>query len=313
MTYEAAPWAELASRWRWLEELGYDSLWAGDHVWSSLNDGQVSRPRFDAWLLAGGIAAATTRVAVGTLVSSIAHRNPAIVAKQAVTVDHISGGRLVVGLGAGGNPADHAVTGVPLWSSRERAARLGESAAIVAGLLGSDSFDYNGEYYTVSGAVRAPAPVQAPRPPLLVAAHVPDTLAVAARYADIWSSYGSLFSQLRRGQRLSEAEAVDVTRQRAQRLDELAAAAGRRPGSIRKSFMAGFTDDQPWESVERFRDFIGRYTAIGITEFMFPYPLQGKAGEGVFEAVSLEVLPALRRLCDAATRHDPAATRMIQR
>jgi hypothetical protein len=86
----------LTRRWQWLEELGYDSLWAGDHVWSSLNDGQVSRPRFDAWLLAGGIAAATTRVTVGTLVSSIAYRNPAVVAEQAMTADHISGGRLVV-------------------------------------------------------------------------------------------------------------------------------------------------------------------------------------------------------------------------
>jgi alkanesulfonate monooxygenase SsuD/methylene tetrahydromethanopterin reductase-like flavin-dependent oxidoreductase (luciferase family) len=294
MTYEAAPWAELVSRWQWLEGLGYDSLWAGDHVWSSLNGGQASRPRFDAWLLAGGIAAATSRVTVGTLVSSIVYRNPAIVAKQAVTVDHISAGRLVVGLGAGGNPADHAVTGMPQWPSSERAARLGEAAAIVSGMLGDDSFDYQGSYYTVSGAVRAPAPVQLPRPPLLIAAHVPQTLSVAASYADIWSSYGSLFSQLRRGQRLSEAEALDVTRQRAERLDELAAAAGRRPDSITKSFMAGFTEDQPWESVERFRDFVGRYSAIGITEFMFPYPLQGKAGEGVFETVSQEILPGLR-------------------
>jgi alkanesulfonate monooxygenase SsuD/methylene tetrahydromethanopterin reductase-like flavin-dependent oxidoreductase (luciferase family) len=295
MTYEAAPWPELVDRWRGFEAQGWDSLWAGDHLWSSTDaGGATSRPRFDAWQLAGGIAAATERVTVGTLVSAFPLRNPAVVAKQTITLDHMSGGRFVPGIGAGGNPKDHAVAGVEEWTPATRAARFEEYSAVVKGMLEHDRFDYRGEHYRVDGAVRAPAPLADPRPPLLIAAHVEDTIRVAARDADIWSSYGTLFSQLRRGVKLSEADSHRVTRERGRLLDEHAERFGRDPATIRKSFMAGFTEDAPWESAERFTDFIGRFTEIGISEFMFPYPLQGPHKEGVFEEVVAEVLPRLR-------------------
>ncbi|TDC74567.1 LLM class flavin-dependent oxidoreductase [Streptomyces hainanensis] len=295
MTYEAAPWDELTARWRAFERQGWDALWAGDHLWSDLaDDGTTSRPRFDAWLLAAGIAAATERVTVGTLVSAFPLRNPAVLAKQAITLDHLSGGRFVTGIGAGGNPRDHAVAGADSWEPAERAARFGEYATVVRGMLDQDRFDFAGDHYRVEGAVRAPAPLAAPRPPLLVAAHLESTLTVAARHADVWSSYGSLFSQLRRGVRLTEAESVRLTARRGRLLDEHAERAGRDPATIRKTFMAGFTEDAPFESVERFRDFVGRYATIGITEFMFPFPLQGRHRDGVFEEVVARVLPALR-------------------
>lgn len=294
MTYEAAPWSELVERWRWFEDLGYDSLWSGDHVWSKLEDGKASRPRFDAWQLVAGMVSATRRVTVGPMVSSIAYRNPVVVAKQAVTLDHMSGGRLVVGIGAGGNPADHATAGVSCWPQEERVARFAESVAILDGLLTEDSFDFDGEHYTVQGGVRAPMPVQSPRPPLTVAAHIDQTLQIAARHADTWSSYGTLFSQLRRGEMLSETESLRVTRKRSQRLDEFADAAGRDPAGIRRSFMAGFTKDEIWTSAEAFRDFVGRFAEIGITEFVFPWPLQGKTTEGMFEEISENVIPELQ-------------------
>ncbi|MFE7977427.1 LLM class flavin-dependent oxidoreductase [Streptomyces shenzhenensis] len=295
MTYEAAPWPELTARWRRFEEQGWDSLWAGDHLWSALDaEGRPVRGRFDAWMLAAGIAAATSRVTVGTLVSAAPLRNPAMVAKQAVTLDHISGGRAVAGIGAGGNPKDLAYTGVPPWPPAERGDRLEDYLTVVRGILERDSFDHDGTYFSVQGAVRAPAPVRPERPPLLIAAHVDATLAVAARHADIWSSYGSLFSQLRRGVRLDEKTSVRLTKERAALLDAHAEHADRDPASIRKSFMAGFTEDAPWQSVERFRDFVGRFTDIGITEFMFPFPLQGPHREGVFEEVVADVLPRLR-------------------
>ncbi|MEU9963765.1 LLM class flavin-dependent oxidoreductase [Streptomyces malaysiensis] len=295
MTYEAAPWPELTARWRAFEEQGFDSLWAGDHVWSSIDDsGVTSRPRFDAWQLAAGMVAATERITVGTLVSAFPLRNPAVLAKQTITLDHMSGGRFVPGIGAGGNPKDHAVAGVESRPSAERAARFDEYSAVVGGLLRQDRFDFSGSHYRVEGAVRAPAPVAAPHPPLLIAAHVESTIRIAARDADIWSTYGTLFSQLRRGVKLSEAESLRLTRDRGRLLDEHAERFGRDPASIRKSFMAGFTEDAPWESTERFTDFIGRFSEIGITEFMFPYPLQGPHKEGVFEEVVAEVLPKLR-------------------
>ncbi|GHH71881.1 luciferase [Streptosporangium violaceochromogenes] len=293
MTYEAEPWPELTARWEWFERLGLDSLWAGDHVWSSIVEGRAVRPRFDAWLLLAGMAAATTRPTLGPLVSGMPFRGPAMVAKQAVTLDHMSAGRLVLGLGAGGNPADHAACGVPLWGQDERVARFGEYVEIVRGMLSEDTFDYAGAYYQATGTVRAPAPVQ-PAVPLTIAAHVPGTLRVAARHADTWSSYGTLFSQMRRGVTLSEEEAVRTTARRAALLDEYAAEQGRDPSSIRRSFLAGFTADRPFASVEAFRDFVGRYREIGITEFVFLYPGPGGVDPVLFEKICAEVVPDLR-------------------
>ncbi|MGW4423189.1 LLM class flavin-dependent oxidoreductase [Streptosporangium sp. NPDC004631] len=294
MTYEAEPWSELTARWAWFEQLGLDSLWAGDHVWSSIVDGRPVRPRFDAWLLLAGMAAATTRPTLGPLVSSMPFRSPAMVAKQAVTLDHMSAGRLVLGLGAGGNPADHAACGVPLWDPEERIARFDEYVEIVRGMLSTDAFEYSGTHYRVSGTVRAPAPIQS-APPLTIAAHVPGTLRVAARHADTWSSYGTLFSQMRRGVTLSEQEGVRTTARRAALLDEYAAEEGRDPSTIRRSFLAGFTADRPLASVEAFHDFVGRYREIGVTEFVFLYPGPGGVDPAMFERICTEAMPDLRR------------------
>ncbi|MFB7493246.1 LLM class flavin-dependent oxidoreductase [Streptomyces sp. NPDC056161] len=295
MTYEAAPWPDLTARWRRFEAEGWDSLWAGDHLWSALDaEGRPARGRFDAWMLAAGIAAATSRVTVGTLVSAAPLRNPAMVAKQAMTLDHVSRGRAVAGIGAGGNPKDLAYAGVAPWPQARRGGLLEEYLTVVRGVLEQDTFDHEGTHFSVGGAVRAPAPVGPDRPALLVAAHVDATLAVAARHADVWSSYGSLFSQLRRGIKLDEQQSLRLTRERGALLDAHAERAGRDPATIRRSFMAGFTEDAPWESVERFRDFVGRFTDIGITEFMFPFPLQGPHRDGVFEEVVADVLPRLR-------------------
>ncbi|ACU36777.1 LLM class flavin-dependent oxidoreductase [Actinosynnema pretiosum subsp. pretiosum] len=293
MTYEAAPIGELVARWRGFEADGWDALWAGDHLWSALDaDGAPTRPRFDPWVLAACVATATERVEVGTLVSAIGMRNPTVLAKQAITLDHVSGGRFTTGLGAGGNPKDEAAAGIAPLAPDERAARFDEYAAVVRAVLDGGSYDLVGEHHSAKG-VSAPPPV-AGRPPLLIAAHLRSTIAVAARHADVWHTYGSLFSQLARGQQLTADESLAVTARRARALDEECERVGRDPGTVRRGFMLGFTQDKPWISVQAFRDAIGRYAEVGITEFAFPFPLQGPHDLDVFHEVVADVLPALR-------------------
>lgn len=292
-TYDAAPWPELQQRWRDQEAAGFDALWAGDHVWSSRDDaGELDRPRFDAWLMAAGIASVTSRVTVGTLVSPITLRNPTLLAKQAVTVDHMSGGRVIAGIGAGGNPKDRAITGGAQWSSAETSNRLEEYARIARSVMDGGDIAEPGQHWSAHG-VSAPQPIQ-PRPKLLVAAHTAASIRAAARHGDIWNSYGILFSQIRAGISLSREESVANTARRSRILDVECERIGRDPAEITRSFMLAFTADAPWTSVEEFRDTIGRYADIGITEFMFPFPLQGPHDMEVFAEVVADVIPRLQ-------------------
>ncbi|QIZ38786.1 LLM class flavin-dependent oxidoreductase [Saccharopolyspora sp. ASAGF58] len=290
MTHESAPWPELAERWRGFEAAGWDALWAGDHLWSG---GDTAKPRFEAWLLAAGIANATSTAAVGTLVSAIGLRNPSVLAKQAVTLDHMSGGRAIAGIGLGGNPKDLAAAGLDPWPAAERGPRLAEYCAVVRAMLDGGAVEVGGTYYRARG-FSAPGPV-ADRIPLLIAAHLPASIKVAARYADVWSTYGTLFSQLARGISLTPDESLAATARRSRLLDAECELLGRDPASVRRSFMLAFTQDTPWLSVQHFRDTIGRYAELGITEFMFPFPLQGKHDLEVFAEVVESVLPRLRK------------------
>jgi alkanesulfonate monooxygenase SsuD/methylene tetrahydromethanopterin reductase-like flavin-dependent oxidoreductase (luciferase family) len=291
-TYDAAPWPELVERWRGQEAAGWDAIWAGDHIWSALDaSGEPTRPRFDSWMMAAGIAGVTNRVDVGTLVSPIGMRNPVVLGKQAITLDHMSGGRAIAGIGGGGNPKDRAAAGIAEWTPDERAAHLGEYARVVRSVLDDVERDIDGPIYSSRG-VSAPAAMRPGR--LLVAAHLRSSLTAVARYGDIWNSYGALFSQLARGITLTPDESIAVTARRSAFLDAECERIGRDPQTVRRSFMLAFTGDTPWLSVQQFRDTIGRYADIGITEFMFPFPLQGPHDDDVFHEVVADVLPRLQ-------------------
>ncbi|GAB6899479.1 LLM class flavin-dependent oxidoreductase [Kineosporia succinea] len=292
MTHAAAEWSELTTRWKGFEDNGFDALWAGDHLWSALGDNGYTQPRFDAWMIAAGIAQATSKVTVGTLVSAINMRNPAVLAKQALTLDHMSGGRAVAGIGAGGNPKDGAVAGEKPWSPAEKSERLDEYLTVVRQVAAGGELDYTGKHYSTQG-VAGPTPV-APRVPLLVAAHLKSSLTVTARHADVWNSYGTLFSQLAKGIRLTPEESLSVTARRSAFLDAECERTGRDPQTLRRSFMLAFTQDTPWVSVQQFRDTIGRYAEVGVTEFMFPFPLQGQHDPDVFTEVVETVMPKLQ-------------------
>jgi alkanesulfonate monooxygenase SsuD/methylene tetrahydromethanopterin reductase-like flavin-dependent oxidoreductase (luciferase family) len=298
VTPQLVPWPAMVERWRTAEDLGFDSVWVVDHF---VNPYRPDGRWFEGWTMLAALAALTTRVRLGALVTSISFRNPAVLAKEALTVDHISNGRLELGIGAAGQERDHTMTGSEPWPVAERVARFGEAVQILDQMLRNEETTYEGRYYQVREALMNPGPMQRPRPPLTIAAHGPKTLRIAAAYADTWNSSANIG---RSGPDVTVESAVEVTRQRNERMDELAAAQGRDPGAIRRSLLAGggTTPENPWASVEAFQDFVGRYRAAGIDEFLFYYPSRAEQASGYFERIAHEVIPALREEGQAAVR-----------
>jgi len=291
LTVQNAPWDALVERWRYLEELGFDAAWVADHF---VNPNDPAQPWFEGWTALAGLAARTTRIRVGTLVTNITLRHPALLARAALTVDHISGGRLELGLGPGGAPLDHTMLGDAVWAPPERVRRFGEAVALVDRLLREGVATHRGRYYRVDGATMQPGPVQRPRPPLHLAAHGPATIAIAARHADAWNMTGTLGQGRRAGLQFSADEMVGMVRERAALLDARARACGRDPRAIRRCFVfvAGVTPETPWASPEAFRDFVGRYREAGISEFVFHWPRDGATA--AIERVARDALPALQ-------------------
>jgi alkanesulfonate monooxygenase SsuD/methylene tetrahydromethanopterin reductase-like flavin-dependent oxidoreductase (luciferase family) len=282
-TLQNHPLPTLIERWRYLDGLGFDTLWLTDHF---ANPYGLADPWFDGWTLLSGLVAHTARARLGVLVTNITYRNPALLARQALTLDHLSGGRLELALGPGGQSSDYAMTGVGPWDAAERVARCGEFVEVVDRLLCNTETTLTGMHYRVDGAVMQPRPLQSPRPPLTIAAHGPNMLRLAASHAEVWNSLGGM----REG---SPTAALAQTRERSARLDEFALAAGRDPRAIRRSFLAGFTPDRPFSSIDAFEDFVGRYRAIGIDEFIFFYRPR-HATQELWERVATDVLPRLR-------------------
>jgi alkanesulfonate monooxygenase SsuD/methylene tetrahydromethanopterin reductase-like flavin-dependent oxidoreductase (luciferase family) len=158
------PWATLVENCQKVESLGYDSFWVADHFADGSNLEEVW---FDGWSVITAMAAQTRKIRVGTLVTNIIYRNPAVIAKQALTVDHISQGRLNLAIGATTErDPSHRMTGVEVWKTAERVQRFREVIEIVDQMLRNDITTYRGRYYTVTEAHMKPPPVQKPRPPL---------------------------------------------------------------------------------------------------------------------------------------------------
>lgn len=138
-TPQVTPWPEIARRWRQIEQLGFHSVWVVDHF---VNPYRHASDWYEAWTLLAALAASTSTIRVGTLVTNIIYRNPALIARQALTVDHISRGRLELGIGATfPHDASHAMTGVEVWGARERADRFRETIEIVDHMLRYESHE----------------------------------------------------------------------------------------------------------------------------------------------------------------------------
>ncbi len=219
------PWPELRRRFLHVEELGFDVAATADHLvdWSN-----PSNPWFEAWTCLAAVAAETSRIRIMTCVSQIPLRNPAMLAHQAVTLDHISNGRLEVGLGTGLviDPSMQ-MMGMGNWREGERVARLDEYVEIVAQLMSQEVTTFEGKYYRIEGGVTSPGPIQRPRPPITIAAMGSKMMRHAVKHADTWNS-------------LSFHEDFDdqlaETRRRLDYVDTVCREIGRDPATLRRSF-----------------------------------------------------------------------------
>jgi alkanesulfonate monooxygenase SsuD/methylene tetrahydromethanopterin reductase-like flavin-dependent oxidoreductase (luciferase family) len=282
-------WPELLRRCRQVEVLGFDSIGLADHLvdWAG-----GKGPWFELWSQLAAIAQATTRIRLTTLVAQIPLRNPVLFALQALTADHISGGRLDVGLGTGleVDPACR-MMGIANWSAKERVARFGEYVEIVDRLLSQEETSFQGRFYQVDSAALGPRPVQLPRPPLLIAAMGPVMLGHAVRHADIWNSLSFA--------RTFEAQ-IEETRQRVAAVDARCARIGRDPASLRRSYLMFDPTARSsggmikyYESEETFARMVGQVIALGIQEVALYYPMREEQAP-MFERIARKVLPALK-------------------
>lgn len=259
-----APFEDLVGRWRWFESLGFDSAWLDDDF-----VGNPSVSDYEAWTVLGALARETSRMRIGTLVSAITFRHPTFLAAQVVSVDQISGGRVTLGLGSGAvNPEFNQRVGQGAWTPAERADRFEEQVVILDTLLRGEPISHGGPHYpTVVSAM--PPPVQRPRPPILLAAHGPRGLRLAARYADAWNCFGG---QLYDGPDRPFAEAVADTRRLIGRLDEACAEVGRDPATLDRSIYAFGATPDPFSSLDWFDEYVGAYAEVGISEILFLWP-----------------------------------------
>ena len=189
-----ATWNEVVDAARRADRLGYDSVWMWDHLYSIAGDGvDPYRPIFEGWTSISALAALTEHVRLGLLVGANALRNPGLVAKMAVTLDHISDGRAIVGLGAGWFEIEHTAHGIPFGASvGERLDWLDQSARIIRGLLDGETVSHRSEKYDFVDARHAPRPVQAHLPILIGGNGLKKTLRTVATYADMWNTMGAL-------------------------------------------------------------------------------------------------------------------------
>lgn len=165
------------------EDSGFTSMWVMDHFLQLPPLGGPSAPIFEGYTMLGALAAMTKRVELGTLVTGVTYRNPAMLAKQIATLDSLSAGRVVLGIGAGWYDVEHQAYGFDFPPARERFARLREAVAICRGLLDNETFSFAGEYYNVDSAAVVPRPLR--RVPLMIGGSGPrKTLRLVAELAD---------------------------------------------------------------------------------------------------------------------------------
>ena len=183
----AVPWPEMVAMARAAEQAGLDSIWLGDHLLYDLPDGEVRGP-WEVWTALAALAAVTERVELGPLVASTSFHAPAMLAKLATTVDAVSGGRLILGLGAGWNQREYTAFGFPY---DKRISRFEEAFSIIRELLRTGRCDFHGEYYDVADCVLDPKPVRSGGPPLMLGSISPRMMRIGLPHVDAWNVWWS--------------------------------------------------------------------------------------------------------------------------
>ena len=276
------PWARARPLWQRAEQLGAHTAWTYDHLtWQTLRDG----PWFGAVPLLAAVAASTSTLRLGTLVTSPNFRHPVTLAKEVMTLDDLSEGRITLGIGAGGTGWDATALGQTPWSTAERTERFEEFVAQLDRLLVEPHVDrLDGRWYQAVDARAVPGCVQSPRVPFAVAGGGPRALALAARHAQVWVTLGDP----RRAEELDDAACVAVARRQTQAFETACDAIGRDPATVDRLYMQGATRE-PWlASVEAYADLAGRYAELGFTDLALHWPRTEApyvADPEVFEAI----------------------------
>ncbi len=262
------PWPDLVAGAQHAEATGWDGVWIADHFMPNTEDGRG--PVHECWTLLAGLAAAVPRVRLGALVAGNTYRHPAVLAKEAVTVDHISGGRVVLGIGAGWQENEHVAYGVEFSTVKGRLDRLEEACAVITSLVRNDRSDFSGAYYELRDAPLDPKPL-GPMPLLVGGGGEKRTLRIAARHADEWNIWGT----------------PELLAQKGAVLEHHCEEVGRDPTTIRRSANAllYLSEDEAWLASRRGRDvgrptilgtpaevvdIVGAYAAAGVDELIIP-------------------------------------------
>jgi len=202
------------------EQVGFDSVWVGDHLLFR-DPGLPPRGPWEAWSVLAALAAVTERVSLGPLVASASFHNPAMLAKKAATIDEISGGRLILGLGAGWNEAEYRAFGFPF---DHRVDRFEEAFTIIRGLLRDGEIDFAGRYHQARECVLLPKPARPDGPPIMLGTTGPRMLGLAAAHADAWNAWFTKFGNRPEG----VAELRD-------KVDAACASVGRDPATLERT------------------------------------------------------------------------------
>jgi len=263
-------WEQLLETWQWADETGWDSAWGFDHFFS-LSDGEMGQT-LEGWTMLAALAMATSNVQIGLLVTGNTHRNPAVLAKQSATVDVISGGRLIFGIGAAWNEREHNAHGIEFPSPRERVDRFGEAMELMRLLETQGRTTFNGQYYQLVDAPFEPKPVHG-HIPILVGSTGKRMLSHVARYADQWDGGGTPEEYLAVGEQLKE------------RCREV----GRDPGEIRWALSR---DAAVMASEQTLREHVAAYSAVGVRSFLIGMPRGGPTD--AIRQIAADLIPNLR-------------------
>jgi F420-dependent oxidoreductase-like protein len=263
------PFKDVLALTQHVEKTGWDGVWYADHFMPNAPD--TSSPWPEAWMTLAALGAAVPRIRVGTLVAGNTYRHPAVLAKMAATLDHITGGRVVLGLGAGWQENEHQQYGIPFYTTGERLGRLDEACQVIKSLFSETKSDFAGKYYQLDGASLEPKPVQKPMPLLIGGGGEKVTLKITAKYADEWNVWGT----------------VETLKAKMAILDGHCAKVGRKPKAIQRSAVAllFMSEDQAFlkqrrdanmqqasiiGTVSEVRDIVAAYSAIGVDELIVP-------------------------------------------
>ena len=261
-------WPELVERVQFAEQAGFDGAWVFDHFTPLY--GNRNGPCMEAWTLLAALAARTSRIRLGALVTGITYRHPSILATEAITVDHISNGRLEIGLGAAWHQPEHEQLGIPFPPIKERAERLDEGVQVMRLLMTKDHANFRGRHYQLEDASYHPRPIQKPHPPFWIGASGEQLmLPIVARQADAWHAFGS--------------EQTMAAKSRL--VDQLAEKAGRDPKQILRSASLSLSRD--WGQVRR--------RAVKLRDAGFGYLVAEwpSEGRGRLEDFAQNVMPEL--------------------